>query len=224
MSASIANQLPVIQEVINQGRGIGASIIGQPFTWFRATSAAFPMAQGNNLGTIMSVMDPDFRPKFNRPALYGKPIYEAILDPTNTLVGDYLVGVDGATYFIADQESLLPIAVIRCNRVINVLRPTAQTTQRTVGAQPYSGDIEANETPVMEGWPASVLTKTRGEIGPVGLPGDIKLPWSEVLVPYCGAELLFADVITDDNGLRYLIGTTERTNLGWRLMVVQQTA
>jgi hypothetical protein len=220
MSASIINQTAVIQAVIDQGRGIAAAIAGEPFGWFRPSSAAFPLAAGNRLGTAMVLLEPGFLPKFNRPALYGKPLYEAIMDATLTAVGDYLIAADGTAYFIISQDSLLPVAVVACNRELNVLRAAGATG---VGAQSYGGDITANETPLMQAWPASVLTKSRGELGSTGLADDVKLPWSEVLVPYCGTDILFDDVLIDENGLRYLVSATERTVLGWRLMAVQQT-
>jgi hypothetical protein len=211
---------PELQAKLYAGYVKAALRLGTPYLQYRPTGPANPIASGNLVQSLTAAFDPAPGFEFHHPALFGKPVWYALLDGTQTVVGDYLVGSAG-TYFIAAMQPLLPIAAVLCNRVLTINRPAGNAG---VGAQPYGGVIAGSEAAELTAWPASVLTKSRGEMGDTRLPGDVKLPWSEILLPYGGIELRFGDVILDDNAVRYTVSATERTDLGWRLLAVQTTA
>jgi len=52
---------------------------------------------------------------------------------------------------------------------------------RLAGAWP--GDITADETALITGWPASIVQGTKGEKGEVNIPGDIRLSWFNIILP-----------------------------------------
>lgn len=204
---------PQIQAAIYNGYMQAANVLGAPFELFRPDGADTPIQQANRIGTINVSMDANVY-KFRTPQLYGKPVWYALADGSRLAVADYLQG-DTGTYFVAAMQPLLPIAIVECNRVLNVLRPYSAPG---VGVLPYGGDIASEEVSVMTAFPGSVLTKSRGERGETNLPGDVRVAWYEVLLPYVGVEIKFADVIDTDNGMRLKVGTVERTELGFRML------
>jgi hypothetical protein len=114
----------------------------------------------------------------------------------------------------------LPILVVECNRTVNITRPQVQTAYGAVSD--YEGTTAANETPLMSGWPASVLQGTKGEKGGVALPGDVRDAWCAVLLPEAPGVILRAgDLIADELGRRYIVSSAELTDLGWRITAQQ---
>lgn len=180
-----------------------------------------PVGAGNPLATAGATIKVSYNAedmKFGKANKYGNPVWFGLFDGRITQPGDYLVGPQG-TFFIASQQLHLPIQCVQCNRIINVLRPPVAAD---VGALGYGGTTQANETMLMEGWPASVLQGTKGEKGDAILPGDARSPWWTVLMPAVpGVNLRTADIITDDIGRRYTISSAELTDMGWRMTVMQ---
>ena len=205
-----------LQSKIYYGYAKSAKYIGPSFQLFRPSSATNPFQYGP-LGTLnasFNAMDMTY----GKPNVYGKPLWYALVDGTQTQVGDYLTNAD-KTYFIAAMQQTLPILAVECNRTINVFRPQQQTA---AGVNPYGGTIDSNQTEIMTAWPASVLQGTKGEKEGAVLPGDVRLPWWAILLPaYPGVTLLTADIITDDIGRRYIISSAELTDLGWRITAMQ---
>ena len=208
---------PTAQARVYRGYAIAAGKIGVNHVQYRPLSALNPITVGNQLATLpVSFNAEDFT--YKRPNKYGKPAWFAIVDGTKTAVGDYLVGPSG-TFFIAAQQPLLPILAVECNRTVNVLRTQQETG---VGALGYGGDTDANETLLMQQWPASVLQGTKGEKNDASLPGDTRSPWWSILLPaFPGITLRSSDIITDDLARRYAISSAELTDLGWRLTAMQ---
>lgn len=205
-----------LQSKIYGGYAKAALRIGPSFQLFRPSSATNPFQYGP-LGTLnasFNAMDMTY----GKPNVYGKPLWYALVDGTQTLVGDYLTNAD-KTYFIAAMQQTLPILAVECNRTLNVYRAGQQST---VGALPYGGNTAAAETLLMKGWPASVLQGTKGENGGVGLPGDVRLPWWAILMPaFPGVTLRAYDILTDELNNRYIISSAELTDLGWRFTALQ---
>lgn len=200
-----------LQQKIYQGYGKAALRIGPSFNLFRPASATSPFASGPLTTLNASFNAEDMT--YSRPNKYGKPTWFCLVDGTQTQVGDYLSNAS-QTFFIAAMQPTLPILAVDCNRTINVTRPQQQTG---VGAVGYGGDTDANETALMTGWPASVLQGTKGEKNEVNLPGDVRNPWWQMLMPaFPGVVLQSADIVTDDIGRRYIISSAELTDLGWR--------
>lgn len=205
-----------LQNRVYKGYGKAAKYIGPAYNLFRPISAINPFSNGP-LATLNASFNAEDM-TYGRPNKYGKPTWFCLVDGTQTMVGDYL-SADAGTFFIAAQQPILPILAVECNRTINVLRPQQQTG---VGAVGYGGDTDANETPLMTGWPASVLQGTKGEKGEVNLPGDVRNPWWQMLFPaFPGVNLRTADIITDDMNRRYVISSAELTDLGYRCTAQQ---
>ncbi len=203
-----------IQNRIYKGYGKAALRLGQVYSQYR------PVGAGNPLATVRSTFNASFNAEdmtYSRPNKYGKPTWFGLFDGTQTKVSDYLVG-PGGTFFIAAQQLTLPILCVECNRTITVLRPQQQSG---IGAQGYGGDTYANETVLMQSWPASVLQGSKGEKSETALPGDVRMAWAAILLPYAGVTLRSDDIVTDDLARRFVISSAELTDLGWRITAMQ---
>ena len=207
-----------LQNRIYKGYGKAALRLGYMTDIYRPVNGTNPMQQGNKIASINASFNAEDM-TYGKPNKYGKATWYGLFDGTLTQVGDYLVNEQDGTFFIAAQQTALPILLVSCNRTINVLRPQQQTG---VGAVGYGGNTDATETALMTAWPASVLQGTKGEKGDVSLPGDVRNPWWAILLPhYAGVTLRSADIVTDDLGRRYVISSAELTDLGWRLTAMQ---
>lgn len=207
----------LLQQKIYMGYAKAALRIGYMFGVYRPTSENNPVDPARLMISLPASFNAEDM-KYGRPNKYGKPTWYCLIDGTQTQVGDYLVrGTE--TYFVAAQQLALPVLVVECNRVITVARPQQVSG---VGAQGYGGNTAALETPLMQGWPASILQGTKGERNDVELPGDVRNPWWQMLFPaWPGVVLRTGDVITDDLVRRYVVSSAELTDLGWRLTAMQ---
>jgi len=191
-----------------------AKRIGLAYSIYRPTDPLNPLA--NLIGTIPAHFRVD--DKFARPNVYGKALWLAYFDGSQTAVGDYLVATGGKTLFVAAMQPLLPILTVECNRVVTISRIDAPTG---AGALSYNAD-SGNETPYMTGWPSSILQGPKGEKNEVGLPGDVRQAWWVMLVPaWAGLTVEASDIVTDDLGRRYITSSCELTDLGWRVTLQQ---
>ena len=207
-------QQPRLQDYIARGLGTAARHIGACYDAFRSTSAMQPLAPANRYLRLQAAFDAE-DPEFKRPAGYGRSAWFGIFDSAYTQPGDYLSGPSGV-FFIAAQQPLLPSLCILTNRTLMVSRPAAPATP---GLNRYGGVLRANATSLLSGWPASVLTAGSGSPG--DLPGDGNIPSWTILLPETPVPLRAADLIQDDLGRAYVIGTAELTGLGWRILAKQ---
>lgn len=209
---------PTLQGKIYQGYAKAAIRLGLPFAQYRPTQAVLPLSQPPlNPALLASFNAKDM--KYGKAQDYAKATWYCLADGTQLQAGDYLVGAQ-RTFFIAAMQPLLPILAVDCNRTINVTRPQLQT--QVGGVTNYEGTTAANETPLMTGWPASILQGTKGERGETTLPGDVRNAWWIILFPSIeGVTLRSGDIITDDIVRRYIISSAELTELGWRLTAQQ---
>ncbi|SDR37616.1 hypothetical protein SAMN05443245_5245 [Paraburkholderia fungorum] len=206
-----------LQQKIYSGYGKAALRIGPAYDLFRPTSAISPTAQPNQIATLNASFNSQDM-TYSKPNVYGKPLWYALVDGTQTQVGDYLIG-DGQTFFIAAMQTTLPILAVQCTNTLNIFRPQQQTA---AGENPYGGTVDENQTELMTAWPASVLQGTKGEKDGAVLPGDVRLPWWAILLPaWPGVILRSADIITDDINRRFIISSAEITDLGWRITAMQ---
>jgi len=203
-----------LQDRISRGLGAAARHIGLPYDAHRPSGPSTPLAASNRylrLSAAFNVEDP----RFQRPSGYARATWFAILDSAYTRPGDYLVGPN-ATFFIAAQQSLLPILCVQTNRTVTISRPAAPGA---LGINTYGGTTLATALPLLTAWPASILASGGGSAG--DLPGDSRLPWWSILLPTAPATLRPADLIHDDLGRTHIIASAELTDLGWRLTAKQ---
>ncbi len=98
---------------------------------------------------------------FSQPAGYSHATWFGLFDNAYTHPGDYLKG-PGGTFFIAAQQSLLPILCVLTSRTLTISRPAAPTA---AGVNTYGGITLSSATPLLTGWPASVLSAGSGGQG-----------------------------------------------------------
>lgn len=208
MSSSLGN-------VFNLGPQISAQILGSPYQQFRPSGANNPLGVYCLIAEILAWITADKDSMANKPNTYAKPVFYGLFDPTITQVGDYLVGPLG-TFFISSQDVPMPMQLVSCNHTISISTaadfsvPGAQST--------YGGDQVATETIIATNWPCSLLQGTKGETGTTKLPGDVKQPWSAVLLPVIPGVIISNDMIlTDDLGQRHITSSCELSDLGWRI-------
>jgi hypothetical protein len=209
-----------IQAKIFAGRAKAALRIGYDCQVFRPTSVtAAPLASPvTTLRAAFNAADGTYK----GPSLYGKPVWFGDLDGSQVRPGDYLVRtLDGATFFVAAMQPLLPIVLIDCPRTLRVTRQQAQTA---VGAVSYGGLQVASEAPVLglasdhlTYWPASILMgKSAGDS--LNLPGSAATAgWRVLLPPSVPVVVMAGDTLTDDLGRRFMVNAAELTDLGWRI-------
>lgn len=207
-----------IQARIYAGYGKAALSLGTLYNQHRPSGAANPLA------TIRGTLHASFNAEdfgYKKPNKYGQPTWYGVFDGNVTQPGDYLVGAAG-TFFIAAQQSHLPILLVECNRVVRVLRaPEVES----VGAVSYSGACAADAVEVLTGWPASILLKGRAEPTGTGLPAATKnIGWQILLPPSIPITINASDILVDDLGRRYAVQGAEQTDLGWRIQSVEEHA
>jgi hypothetical protein len=203
-----------LQDRIARGLGTAARHIGTPYDAFRPCCTSNPLEPANRylrLPAAFTAEDSSFR----RPVGYGRAAWTGIFDTAYTQPGDYLTGPAG-TFFIAAQESLLPALCVLAPRTLTIARAAAPVA---AGVNAYGGLTAATATPLLIGWPASILFAGTGSPG--DLPGDASVPVWTVLLPNTPAAIRAADLLTDDRGQSYVVGSAELTALGWRILAKQ---
>ncbi len=202
---------------VSYGLGKAASVIGRPYSLYRPTSGVVAALDPSMLvGSVPAAVDTCSQFEFRQPVKPGQFLFYLLADVTTMLVGDYLVGPEG-TFFLATRDDIDRPLLVRCNRVLTLSRPSGSPP----GPGYYGGDVTATETPLLNAWPAAVITKTRGEGGDTNLPGDTREPWMEVMLPASvPLQICFADVALDEQAsqCRYVFSSTEQTALGWRCL------
>jgi len=206
---------PTLQNLISKGWGVAARRLGTPFVVFRPRGICKPLATGNRVIKLNAAFNAEDE-SFRRVAGYGDAVWWGVFDSLYTKPGDYLSGFDScgneAVYFIAAQRPLLPAQCVKTNRVVNVLRPPAPQ------AGVYGGMVLEAAVPIVEGWPASVLTQIARVSG--ALPDSRFGNWT-LLLPLLPARILAGDVVTDDIGRSFLVASAEQSDLGWRMTIKQ---
>lgn len=220
---------PTLQNKVYSGYAKAAARVGTQFKIYRPTTAFNPLQIGNQIGVISAAFTVHSSAgfNFNMPSDWAKPTFHALLDPTQVLVGDYLVPLGNTLagpFFIAGLDPVVPPLAVQCTRVINVL---AQGGDTSVGLGAYSGNVALNsastsagvarETIKLQAWPAALLMSARAPKDAV-LPGNDGTGTFRVMLPSTpGVVIQQTDIITDDLGNRYAIVGVERQDLGWRI-------
>jgi hypothetical protein len=222
-----------IQALIDAGYGYAADVLGASFAVYRPSGPLSPTDLTRQIATLLAKFDVSPTFAHRQPSNYKNPIYYLLADASMLLPGDYLVGAQG-TWYVAGIEPNVPPLCIACNRTLTLTRTSDNDATHAGGARGYGGRItrpsaaEATaglgETPLMTGWPASVLLGTKGESAPATgrLPTDTRSPWWSIKLPAVpGVTLGNTDRVTDDLGRAYTVSAAELTDLGWNLTAVE---
>lgn len=202
-----------LQDRVYFGLGRSARYIGQWADAFRPTGPFNPLDKQNRFlrlpAAFLSATGSDVRTN-----AYGEPLWRGIFDASYTRAGDYIV-LGSRIFFIASQESLLPVLCVSTNRTISVTRPNAQGN---TALNPYGGYTSTGSTILMAGWPASVLGENRTSASIAALPISLGAPYWSLLVPSVAKIILSpGDLVADDLGRTAVITGSELTDLGWRV-------
>ncbi len=209
----------ILQDRIHWGLNLAARSTGVWAEAFRPRTASDPLSSQNRylrLKATFSGVDGRLR---SAPG-YGCALWHGIFDAAYTQPGDYLVRRDG-TWFIASQQPLLPVLCVRTNHQVTFSRPAAHSS---TGINGYGGVTAKNLVPLLERWPACVITASGAGRPSANLPGDASVGGSTVLLPaVAGVTLRVADLMSDDFGHSAVVSSAELSALGWRLTVRQAT-
>jgi hypothetical protein len=206
---------PALQNLISKGWGVAARRLGTPFVVLRPQGISNPLATLNRIIKLNAVFNAEDE-SFRRVAGYGDAVWWGVFDSLYTRPGDYMSGFDqcanAVVYFISAQRPLLPAQCVKTNRVVNVLRPPAPASGG------YGGMVLETAVPVIDGWPASILTQVARVSGV--LPESRFGNWT-LLLPQLPAAILVGDIVTDDTGRTFLVASAEQSDLGWRMTIKQ---
>jgi hypothetical protein len=206
-----------LQDRLYWGLNRAANILGRETDAYRSVEAVSPIDRSNRymrLRAAFSRADGNFA----QPVGFGVALWRGHFDASYTQVGDYLVQQNDI-WFIAAQQSLLPILCIKTNRVISITRPIIPITGISDDPSGASSTIT-----IISRWPASVLgTGTEGK-PPTRLPGDTTIPNVMALLPSTHKQIVQpTDIVTDEHGTKGVVVAAELSDLGWRLNVRQLT-
>lgn len=206
-----------LEDRVRWGMNVAARAVGMRADAYRPRGESEPLAPRNRYLRLHTAFTAN-RGGFAHAVEYGEALWHGIFDAAYTRPGDYLVREDG-TWFIAAQQSLMPVLCVHTNRIISFSRPAPQPA---TGINDYGGMTASTLVPLMTSWPASVIAGSAGNRTSAGLPSDATVPYWTVLLPAPpGCLLRPADVMTDDLGRNAVIGSAELSDLGWRLIVRQ---
>jgi len=205
-----------LQDLHYMGYAREARVTGHACAVYRPVDPLSPLA-GDPVATLPACFN--VGGSYKKPNSYGAALWQAVLDGRLTRPGDVLVRQsDGAVWFIAAQQHLLPIMAIACNSTVAITRPVS--TAGAVGAMSYGASVAATDQVVAAGWPASLLLIGKGATNRVGLPDDVlEVNFTALLPPSLDCDLQESDMLTDTDQRRYIVQAVEHTALGWRLLV-----
>jgi hypothetical protein len=208
-----------LQDRIHWALNTAARAIGIQTDAYRPSAVSEPLDPVNRFLRLRAAFTaPDGR--FARPNAYGDALWHGVFDAAYTRPGDYLVQ-EGAIWFIAAQQRLLPVLCVRTNRVVAFWRPAAPTN---TGVNTYGGVTTATNAPLLTNWPANVLGASGRGQPESDLPNDSSIPYWTVLLPaFPGVILRPSDLMTDDLDRNAVVAAAELTELGWRITVKQAT-
>lgn len=208
---------PQIDQKIRFGYAKAAQKLGQPFSLYRSTSSINPLGAGNLVGVLPAVMSQDWTwMKSNKP---GNAIWFCCIDgqdstlPLSAIEDDFLVG--DHVFYVLSKEYQLPIQVMECNAVVQIVRPYQSLEP---GGQGYAGFLPSTSTLLVSEMPCSLLMSGKGKKPETQLPTDAADPNWIVMMPNFGdVNLRTGDFMTDNTNESYILSVTENTEFGWRL-------
>lgn len=198
-----------LQDRISKGMGLAARRAGCAFTVYRPRDAADPLGARNRVIDLWAMFTA------GRSGNSSSAVWEGVYDFSYTQPGDYLVGADG-TYFVASQRPGLPVLCVLTNRVVSLVRPLPAMQGG------YGGFFAVPGESLIVSWPACLLEA--GGHAEVGRAGETRFGSWSLMLPVLPLAPQIADVVSDDLGGAYVVGSAEQNALGWRLLVRQTSA
>lgn len=206
------------EDLVSRGLGRAARAMGRWCEAFRPAGPEMPLAPVRRFLRLQAVFAP-VDGRFGQPVGYGEACWSGLFDSAYSRVGDYIRRDDGAIWFVASQQPMLPVLCVRTTRVVSLSRPAAALLP---GADAYGGVRRSAAVPLLNSWPACVLD-IRGDGLSARLPQDAGDGAWHVLLPVLPDGVLprSGDLLADDLGRGGVVVTAEQSDLGWKLRVVQ---
>jgi hypothetical protein len=203
------------QAKLYAGYGKIGTDLGVLTTVYRPTTANNPITPLNVADDILVRFDP--KPDFSTVLVntFAKPVWYGGFNATNNIEGDIFITEDGAIYYLASLQSLVPPMMVRCNKTVDFYRPAKDYQS----PYKYSGNTAnaGKGAPLALQWPISMLQGTKGEKSQLNLPEDTRQPWYSCLIPVIpNVSFKTNDVLFDENDDRYILSSIELTELGYR--------
>lgn len=205
-----------IAERVQFGYAKAGSKLGLPHSLYRPVGAGPALAAQNLLNPnvpFIASATPDAA--FKRPSGWTTPELYALVDPRLLQSGDYLSGPTGV-WFVGSCDGVAIPLVVQCNYTVDISRPAGMTAGLN---QAYGGRIDATDSPLVTGWPASLLSGGHSEAGRAMVPGDPKRFAGAIckLPRVPGVTFASGDRIVVEGGDTWVIAGAFLLDLGWRL-------
>jgi hypothetical protein len=217
----------LVADAVRRGAGRAAIVLGRWCEAYRPTTPDRPLAPQNRVLRLQASFN--LPGEGNRPPGYGAALWWGVFDSAYTRVGDYICrpesragAKDGAVWFVASQEPMLPVLCVQAGRVVDIARPGGAGSQ---GLNGYGGVVRGNAATIARRWPVSLLTAGgRGATGaelPAGIPAG---SWLMLMPTMPGVSLARGDIVADGEGLTGIVSSAEQSAMGWRAIVREAVA
>ena len=199
MSTPAVNQRRIYDGFAKIASQLGGDYEVYDFTLF------YPVQPGISQRTIPASFTADTN--FAAPLKYNKAPWIGYMDGDLVSQFSILVGPYG-TFYIGDKQPMVPLQAVRCNKTISIGRVVYST----------EGPIEEIVVNYAESIPA-FFQFARSEVQrPVGLAaqtlGRAITHWT-AFIPAPQGTLKQDDVITDEDGIKYMLDSPDFTNMGY---------
>lgn len=146
-------------------------------------------------------------PNFSAPLKYNKPVWICYADATNLNQFDFLVGQYG-TYYVGDKQPMQPLQAIRTNHIVTLARSIYSTTGQIVDTVV----TYAENLPVFMQYNREDIQKPAGNFG--SQIGRAITHWT-TFIPCPIGTIKQDDLMTDEDGISYIIDAPDFTNMGY---------
>ncbi len=166
-----------------------------------------PMLDSKSDGVVQVAITSD--PNFSAPLKYNKAVWLIYADtnlliPFNILIGPY------GTFYVADNQPFQPFQGVRCNRVVNIGRGSYSTNSD--GTVALNVVNYATAIPIFMQFTREDIQKPASSYG-IQL-GRAITHWIG-FIPAPQGTIQQDDIITDEDGILYMVDAPDYTNMGY---------